>query len=567
MIFGILLFSTLFCSCIKQKEPVVDQSPPLAVDMALVRIDTLMQHNADSALAMLLSFRAEQGTISDINTHYQTLLTSEALYKTYNPRYDIASLQSATHYFDSLLACHPNNDELIMFSARSHYMNGAISYENDSIVKACREYIQTLEIMQNHFEPTDLVGYRAKFMTLTYNRLVDLFSNQFMMEPAIYCGKKAIYFCNIEPTSKYGLANTIFHVGKNHDILGNTDSAYFYYNKAIECLPDSNNYVYRDISSHKALLSYDLTCDAEKSLYELKKTLAQTNNEEEKLSRYNSIGYIYFNEGNYDSACLYLKYIFYNTSDGVLKLKTAEYLQNIYQSIDDYDEADKYSRFLATFAVSKYTNMMEISALDKLFNDYLERQIHNRHYQNKKRSLYTIIAISAILALIISVSIHIKNRKIKDTSLKYDKEKIKVSDLEQKLVQKRSETELRIECFLKENVCRKIIDIICDIPASARSNYSDYTYLKLDEETIVELGEAVTKHFPNMKTRLISNDIKLKKDDLLLCYLYLLGLNNSQIALLRQCNFATICRQAKRLKETFIGCKDLPGFIKKIAID
>lgn len=536
----------------------------------LCAIDSLMQSSPDSALQTLLSCHSEyevRGTPSNINAHYQALLTSEALYKTYNPQTDIVALQSATHYFDSLATCHPYNDDFIMLSARSHYMNGAIFYENDSVIEACKEYLHTLKIMEEHFEEKELVGYKAKFMTLTYNRLVDLFSSQFMMEPAIYCAQKSMHFCIIEPTSKYGLSNTIFKLGKYNDMLGKKDSAYQYYNQALEHLPDTNNRIYRDIVSNMALLSYELDCDTEKTINDFEKILKQTRNDEEIISRYIGIGYIYYNEGLYDSAIVYLKHVFENKSTNVMKLKAAEYLQNIYQSTNNYEEADKYSKYIASNITSKYGDMMEVSILDKLFNDYLEQLKYKQQYHNKKKTIYFIVAISVIITFIIILLIHLKNKKIKDTNRKYNKEKTKAIKLEKEIVRKRSTTELRIESFLNEPVCRKLNDTICDIPASARSNYSNYTYLKLDEATIIELGEAVTKHFPNLKTQLISNDIKLKKDDLLLCYLYLLGLNNSQIALLRQCNFATVCRQANRLKKSFTGCKDLPSFIKKIAVD
>ena len=328
-------------------SPIAEQPIPLAPD--LLHIDSLMQSSPDSALHTLLSCHSEyevRGTSSDINTHYQALLTSEALYKTDNPQNRI-ELQTAMHYFDSLVACHPDNDDIIMLSARAHYMNGAIFYENDSVVKACEEYLRVLSIIENHFKENKLVGYKAKLMTLTYNRLVDLFSSQFMMEPAIYCAQKSMHFCMIEPTSKYGLSNTIYKLGKYHDILGNNDSAHYYYHEAIEKLSDSNNYVYRDIVSNMALLSYDLNCDAEKSINDFEKILKQTRNDEEILSRYIGIGYIYYNEGLYDSAIVYLKHVFENKSTDVMKLKAAEYLQNIYQSTNNYEEADKYSKYLA----------------------------------------------------------------------------------------------------------------------------------------------------------------------------------------------------------------------------
>ncbi|MBQ3843699.1 MAG: hypothetical protein II817_01810 [Bacteroidales bacterium] len=565
-IYLILHFLALLLIARCTHSPIAEQPIPLAPD--LLHIDSLMQSSPDSALHTLLSCHSEyevRGTSSDINTHYQALLTSEALYKTDNPQNRI-ELQTAMHYFDSLVACHPDNDDIIMLSARAHYMNGAIFYENDSVVKACEEYLRVLSIIENHFKENKLVGYKAKLMTLTYNRLVDLFSSQFMMEPAIYCAQKSMHFCMIEPTSKYGLSNTIYKLGKYHDILGNNDSAHYYYHEAIEKLSDSNNYVYRDIVSNMALLSYDLNCDAEKSINDFEKILKQTRNDEEILSRYIGIGYIYYNEGLYDSAIVYLKHVFENKSTDVMKLKAAEYLQNIYQSTNNYEEADKYSKYLASNITSKYGDMMEVSILDKLFNDYLEQIKYKQQYHNKKTNLIFITVVSIIITIIISISLHLKNKKIKASDIKYDKEKTKVRKMEKELINKRSEAELRIELFLNEPVCRKINDTICDIPASARSRYSDYTYVKLDEETIVSLGEAVTKHFPNLKIWLISNNIKLKKDDLLLCYLYLLGLNNSQIALLRQCNFATVCRQAKRLKESFTGCKNLPCYIKQIAV-
>ncbi len=215
-----LLIAAVFAECGKQGDV---SAPLFAFDDGLLRADSIMQHDPDSALRVLVSRRngGDSGEISSLfNDNYHSLLLSEALYKTDNPQTDIAALQSATHYFDSLAAQYPANDDIIMLSARSHYMNGAISYENDSVVEACKEYLHTLEIMEDHFEDKDFVGYRAKFMALTYNRLVDLFSNQFMMEPAVYCGKKALYFCMIEPTSKYGLSNTIFKLGKYYDMLG-----------------------------------------------------------------------------------------------------------------------------------------------------------------------------------------------------------------------------------------------------------------------------------------------------------------------------------------------------------
>ena len=61
--------------------------PPFSFDDNLLYIDSLMQRSPDSALIMLTSFRPTEGSgeISNkFNNNYQSLLLSEALYKTDN---------------------------------------------------------------------------------------------------------------------------------------------------------------------------------------------------------------------------------------------------------------------------------------------------------------------------------------------------------------------------------------------------------------------------------------------------------------------------------------------------
>ena len=574
------IVSVLLLACEKRQEPVAEQPLPFTFDENLLRIDSLLQHDADSALQTLLSFRAdsvistEAQRSGEISCHYHSLLLSEALYKTYNPQLNRfvgvetchgASLQDAMQYFDSLYANYPKNDDLAMLSARSHYMNGVGYYENDSVVDACKEYLKTLEIMENHFDVSKLIGYKAKFMGLTYGRLEELFSDQFMTEPAIYCGKKALWFCQIEPSSKYGISRLNYSIGNNFDVYGQIDSAYYYYNRALELLPDSNTIVYRNLISSISLSLYKKNVTAEESINNLKQMIQQAESSDEKTFRYLTLGYIYYNEKNYDSAVVYLERVFNNNATNLLKFQSAEYLRDIYLSFENTETANIYLDFIANQTSSKYNDMMEVSILNDLFYNYLKRHQDKQVISYKKRIVLGIVLFITVVLIIVIVTKK-KNKKIQSATTKYNKAKNKANKLEKELVLKRSETELRLESFLNEPVCRKINDMIRDIPTSARIHHSNYPKIKLDNETIIDLGEAVNKHFPNLKTRLISNDIDLKKDDLLLCYLYLLGLNNTQITLLRHCDYTTISRQANRLKKSFKGCKNLPKFVKKMAV-
>ena len=170
------------------------------------------------------------------NGHYCQVLISELLYKNYYGQSNRAELLQAVSYFDSLVGAQgtdtrgadtfdvslqdrPHRDARrasaknatqtnVFLDARAHYMNGAGYYERDSVVAACSEYLKALEIMETHFpgiETRDAAVMRVehlpRFMSLIYGRLAELFSGQFMQEPAIVCCKKALAFNSIEQGS------------------------------------------------------------------------------------------------------------------------------------------------------------------------------------------------------------------------------------------------------------------------------------------------------------------------------------------------------------------------------
>jgi hypothetical protein len=60
----LILVPVLLLACGGQQKPVAEQPLPFTFDENLLQIDSLMQHDADSALQTLLSFRAQRGTPS-----------------------------------------------------------------------------------------------------------------------------------------------------------------------------------------------------------------------------------------------------------------------------------------------------------------------------------------------------------------------------------------------------------------------------------------------------------------------------------------------------------------------
>ena len=324
------MVSVLLLSCAeKQPEPVIAEPEPLPFefDENLQAIDTLLQSDAVNALQELLSF----DTLNAIfNENYHQLLLSEALYKTDNPQYYRNELQAAMQFFDSLAAHYPTNDDLTVLSARSHYMNGVGFYESDSIIEACKEYLHTLEIMENHFDVEKPRGYKAKFMGLTYTRLGEVFLNNGIAQPAIEFYQKALN-C-FEKLQNFSLANTYRGIGNSYRLDNNNDSALYYCRKALS-IAHNNDFVYSSLLSEFAPVYYEFSY-TDSAFVMLETALSIPMDAEQRLAQYYTYGLLLTKEHQYDSAIVYLEKSVKRNSY-TTQTASAELLMNCYEALGD----------------------------------------------------------------------------------------------------------------------------------------------------------------------------------------------------------------------------------------
>ena len=356
-VIGILLVLLLFPYCGRQDARQIEGHGSIA-HAALAEIDSLMWRQADSAFVLLQEFVVgpEAEELDTFDGHYCQLLISELLYKNDCEQTNRTELLQAVSYFDSLVRETPPlqrgagglkttqspdlNDNIAFLDSRAHYINGVGYYEKDSIVQACAEYLKALELMEEHFEEKELVGKKAQFMAYIGNRLGDMFSEQFMMESSIVCYEKALVYCKIESTSPQGVSNILTRLGMQYDKLGDKEKMRDCYGQALEAMPSSNNLSYRDLAASKALCDYQLGLGIDHSLAVLRRILVDADDEEERKTRFLTIGAMFAEEGIYDSAMYYLEPLFENEDDIALKIPAAECLRTIYDSIGDNEKLD-----------------------------------------------------------------------------------------------------------------------------------------------------------------------------------------------------------------------------------
>ena len=567
------------------------------------------------------------------NRHYAHLLLSELLYKNDYAQTNRTELQQTVTYFDSLIAdtrgvslqgqvgcCRDTSNVSvrrastknatqtnIFLDARAHYINGVGYYENDSAVQACAEYLKTLEIMENHFEEKELIGHKARFMAYTYNRLGDMFSEQFMMEPSIDCYQNALVFCKIEPTSPTGVSNILYRLGKQYDKMGEKIKAKDYYEQAINGLPNNYGLLFRDLVSTKALCDYQLGEGVEQLLNTFRQINALVDNENEYLLRCLTMGGVFFKEMMYDSALLYLVPVFENKENIIIQIQAADYLRIIYDSLGNEEKSDECVRFLANHVKTESHNKALVSQLENLFQNYMNGKIEKKNTREKHKAVSRTMKILVPIVLVVAaVVVAVSRKKNKKNLVKLEAEAMRQMEKRAKQYEKALEAEQRAHrmeqaalsgrlkrsnqeirelkdqikqlddlaaktevaaSFDEEPVCRLIMDRVNKGQFKSKVDYIIYKDSALDKQQLLDLRLAADRHFGHFTTRLKKAYPELTNGDLDYCCLYLLGLTDADIAALMQRAYNTVVERDNKIEKILGSEKPLSITLMDLALN
>ena len=578
----------------------------------LSAIDSLLWRQPDSALAVLQDYLAcrdamiaspeipdgdfiETHAMRLYDRHYANLLLAELLYKNDYAQTNRMELLQAVGYFDSLtftLNDHSSprrliaggdplsptrNDQLFFLSARAHYINGVGYYEHDSVVPACKEYLKALEVMEEHFEEEELTANKSDFEIKTYYRLSEVFSSRFMIDPTIECYRKALSLSKKTSLSSYSISNVLFHLGVQFGMANQIDSALYYYNQSLTFLSDTNNSLYRDILSNRALLVYQLQGDNnfDKAMQDLKQAYKTAQNKDEKLQRLLAFGWMHYEKGLTDSAIYYLDKVYNNSKKTTSKVQAAEYLQVLYKKQGQIDKANDCANFLSQYALSGFEQQPILSELSELFLNY-QQQVKYKHMYNvlEIRTIWKLFIIILLLvggSFIITKTRQKKLIKEKEDLLrtqeihhkaieKHLKKANKQLLAEKELLNERYEEHTKVlkqskasaieyDALLNEAICYDLLHRFgkTEILTTNKSNFYSKFAITAKEKRM--LANAVEKHCPNFGQILLSQYHDMKSTDFEMCRFLLIGLSEPQIAVLLQKDYSTIWRRAKRIKD------------------
>ena len=556
----------LMVACVKPPTSDRTASPELA------SIDTLMQSQPDSALTVLLD--------STMDDPYYQLLVSEALYKNDYAQANRTELLEAMAYFDSIGES--------FLAARCHYMNGVGYYEMDSVVPACAEYMKALETMEEHFKEKELVGYKAKYMALINTQLCSLFSNQYLDEPSIYFGKHALTYYRQYAAEPWHIAWVLCRIGSRYETMELNDSADYYFNRALETLPDTNNMTYRDLVASKAFLSYNQEKETDKALKDLYCILDRSESSVEYLSRCMLIGEFYYQKMMWDSAWIYLDTVFNSIQNTDVKIVSAQRLRDICLKTGDALLLNNYTLYLSQQAKTSAFQVSVNSQLAELYHLFVNK--NNRQEKLLKKG-NIIIASLFFTALITAILLFFNTKKLANERhqkiaiennletekrahqmqqlalsgrLRRSNEKLKKvsQQLENYVASKNVISEnkplvLDYNAFKQEPVCLEILEEVKDKNFKPKIDYLIYKKCALNKEQVEALMNAADQHLGCFTVRIRKLYPELTKEDACYCCLYLLGLNEADIAALMQRAYSTVCERQRKIKRILKTQEDL----------
>lgn len=565
---SLLLGGLLVAACTKQETQYYwsEDAPHV------VAIDSLLQQQPDSALAYLEWFDSiDYKSIETPYNHYLNLMLSEAAFKVRKEVVLADEIGAAVVCFDSMAEAYPQADNLAFLSARAHYMNAVcinngIIFTDDSLtMMACQEYYKALEIMEQHFDVAQIAGHKASFMALVFARLANIYSDKFLINPTTFFYKEVLNCKEKANASPSSLSNTLFFLGYEYEKAEEYEYALHYYNQSLDHIADTTGVLYRNVVNRKALSSYHVDHDTAASIAAIKR-IAAAGMDFERYDRYLGIGYLYTLERQYDSALVYLNEVFEESPSLFLCTQSAEHLSEIYDQLGDAQKASEYARFVTQNTPPEFGTKADEWRYNNLFDEYLSQR-HDRASAHAQRSdriwmMKEVVAVVLVFAALL-LWLLVYRRRHKRSEAEKDALSGQLKEQEEAL----SVMKQRVEAasFAEEPVCRLIMERVNEGQFKSKVDYLVYKDYALTKEQLLALREAADVHFGQFTARLKQEYPALTKGDLDYCCLYLLGVEEADVAALMQRAFNTVCERSRKLKGIFGSDEPLSTTLRDFA--
>ena len=535
-IFYIILLVLSFVSCERKKEH------PLSPEFEEVRI--LMQTEPEAALLKLQNFRnsesqklsnSETQNLSNLesqqlsNLEYSILL-AEALYKNYLPQSNFDDIKAIVDYIETEKTT-PNSTLLIpdYLCAKAHYYHAVGLSEHNDLAGACEHYLKALEKM-SEFKKLD--NEQTRFLFLTYTRLGEMFFNEQYCDIAIEKFRLALKYA-YQLNNDNSVARTLKYMGSTYQLIGDIDSALYYFNKSLNI---GSTYINQlDIEKNIAKILFEKG-EKDSAYAIIKNNIEKIDNYNSKYSYHTILGDFYYHDKLYDSAIHHFR-LSIESQFFYTKLNAARHLSAIYDSLNDNEKKAYFDNIISQLSIENINKRTNNAKIQNVYDKYKKRK-NEREELRYRQNVYIIVCSLIILTFIIIMFIkHRFKLNHKELLETIDSKEKTISEFKDKLSEvNKTNDNINFEAFHNSSICQKIIN----------RKPSDFTTLSDGELAL--LLDAADKNLDNFTKKLKDRYPKLKKDDFYYICLLLLNIEKNKFQYLLGRNRKTIWERLNKIK-------------------
>ena len=364
------------------------------------------------------------------------------------------------------------------------------------------------------------------------------------------------------------------------------DNAAYYYDQALHSVSDTVSQFYRAIATRQAFLSYEREHVPDKSLAELYRLASQAENDNELVSRYLVLGDIYYYERQYDSAWVYLKWVYDNTTNADSKMLSTERLQELSLIKGDSLSAKEYALEHSQLVTVKDLDGKLHSQLTALCQHYEQNRQEAVHKLKRQKDIkrWSIVLVILLSVVVVAISLLMLSRK-RNKQLQNENDdvgklleserqthkiqqaalsgRLRQSNVALRDVSRQLEKTIANNVFLDVSanpddyssyinapICQYLITLVHKQQFKSKMDCLIYKDFALSKEQLLALRKAAEKTLPRFTAQIRQQFPGLTDGDMDYCYLFLLGLNEADVSALMQRAYTTVCDRSRKISRT-----------------
>lgn len=523
---GCIALSTILFSC----------SPPSVKNPLLLRADSLMETQPDSALTILESISSPE-KLSGADRAFYALLFTQAQHKNFIPLEDDSLIKTAVDYY--------GDKKKSVNAAKAHYYLGVTYWEKGSATFAVEEYLTAIRLMPE----------RNDFLAMIYNNLGECYEADDMNAVALNAYRESYQIFNDKNKEIYplrGIARVLL-------LQNNLDSSLFYFQKVLDYAIDVQDSHLVGALYHDIAMAYNEQKDYIHAEEFISKAITSMS-EEEAVNVRLSKADILFNMNKFDSASYY-----YNKDLNQLEITGRAFCFNgLYKIAKKRGEWKTASEYMEAYVL--LYDSIQVMADNKELARLMDKHLLEEHKRalskhTKMVIMYIYIATFALIFICV-IGFMLVDRKRKERIIKLQKElnqkRVDVTLLrDAEVSQSTSEDHNNRKIELVEQqlqLCKlvfkptKYYETLETIKKATPKELIDMNYFKK------ELKDGIWGTFVDVMNSLNEGDTNLTQEDQYFCILILLDCTKTVIMELMNVSSDALKTRKNRIKNKMNPC-------------